>query len=237
MCAGNIYIAIYFCLQQVTGCLSYYDKVRDGFYLIHGMDPYVWTISTDLHETGRVPSFELLKAVNPCNDFPIEVVLVDKSRDPSLRELLNKVLGLYSSWTTQKEVVDHLAELVCKRLGGIASTGEDCLENRWKERVQVLKDCLGSIVIPIGRLSVGSCVHRALLFKVLADIVNLPCRIAKGCKYCGRECASSCLVRFGLDRSDALCGTVLGYIHKKKLNILEIQAVPWHYRMVSDDTM
>lgn len=36
--------------------------------------------------------------------------------------------------------------------------------------------------------------------QVLADVVNLPCRIAKGCKYCGRELASSCLVRFDNDR-------------------------------------
>lgn len=36
--------------------------------------------------------------------------------------------------------------------------------------------------------------------QVLADTIDLPCRIAKGCKYCSRDDASSCLVRFGLDR-------------------------------------
>lgn len=36
--------------------------------------------------------------------------------------------------------------------------------------------------------------------QVLADTIDLPCRIAKGCKYCKRDDASSCLVRFGLDR-------------------------------------
>lgn len=35
---------------------------------------------------------------------------------------------------------------------------------------------------------------------MLADAIDLPCRIAKGCKYCKRDDASSCLVRFGLDR-------------------------------------
>jgi serine/threonine-protein kinase CTR1 len=38
--------------------------------------------------------------------------------------------------------------------------------------------------------------------QVLADIIDLPCRIAKGCKYCNRDDAASCLVRFGLDRYD-----------------------------------
>lgn len=35
---------------------------------------------------------------------------------------------------------------------------------------------------------------------MLADTIDLPCRIAKGCKYCKREDASSCLVRFDNDR-------------------------------------
>lgn len=42
----------------------------------------------------------------------------------------------------------------------------------------------------------ASCV----ILKVLADTIDLPCRIAKGCKYCTRDDASSCLVRFGIDR-------------------------------------
>ncbi|KAF2581790.1 hypothetical protein F2Q68_00000097 [Brassica cretica] len=93
----------------------------------------------------------------------------------------------------------------------------------WKECINGLKECF-KVVVPIGSLSVGLCRHRALLFKVrsqlddiyghlflsvnlciwcmqvLADIIDLPCRIAKGCKYCDRDDAASCLVRFGLDR-------------------------------------
>lgn len=36
--------------------------------------------------------------------------------------------------------------------------------------------------------------------QVLADLIDLPCRIAKGCKYCTRDDASSCLVQVALDR-------------------------------------
>nr|CAB3452837.1 unnamed protein product [Digitaria exilis] len=36
---------------------------------------------------------------------------------------------------------------------------------------------------------------------MLADKVNIPCRVVKGCKYCKSDDASSCLVRFGLERS------------------------------------
>lgn len=36
--------------------------------------------------------------------------------------------------------------------------------------------------------------------QMLADSVNMPCRVVKGCKYCKRDDASSCLVRFGHER-------------------------------------
>lgn len=101
----------------VNGCLSYHDKVPDGFYLIHGMDPYVWTMSTDLQEAGRVPSFESLKAVFPCHNLSIEAVLFDKSRDPGLKELQNRALGQSSCRITGKEVIVRLAEIVCSRMG------------------------------------------------------------------------------------------------------------------------
>ncbi|XP_044492468.1 serine/threonine-protein kinase CTR1 [Mangifera indica] len=184
----------------VTGCLSYFDKVPDGFYLVHGVDPYVWTICADLNENGRIPSIESLRSVDPSNDTSIEVLLIDRRSDPSLKELQNRVMNISCSCITTKEVVDQLAKLVCNRMGGSATMGEDDFVPIWRECSDDIKDCLGSVVVPIGSLSVGLCRHRTLLFKVLADAIDLPCRIAKGCKYCKRGDASSCLVRFGLDR-------------------------------------
>jgi serine/threonine-protein kinase CTR1 len=92
---------------------------------------------------------------------------------------------------------------------GVASTEEN-LGGHWEECTEVLKHCLGSVVFPIGSLSVGCCVHRALLFKVLADIVNLPCRIAKGCKYCRKDVSASCLVQFGPDSDREYLVDLLG---------------------------
>ncbi|OMO66817.1 hypothetical protein CCACVL1_20983 [Corchorus capsularis] len=183
----------------VNGSLSYFDKIPDGFYLIHGMDPYAWSISADQGEIGRMPSLESLKSIDLNDDTSINVVLIDKLRDPTLKELQNWVLSISSSWVSTKDVIDQLACLVCNRMGGTASS-EEGLYRQWKECTKVLKGCLGSIVFPIGSLSFGLCVHRVLLFKVLADLVNLPCRITKGCKCCQREDASSCLVQLGLDR-------------------------------------
>ncbi|XP_033138477.1 serine/threonine-protein kinase CTR1 [Brassica rapa] len=183
----------------VNGCLSYYDKVPDGFYMIDGLDPYIWTLCIDLNESGRIPSIESLRAIDSGVDSSLEAILVDRRVDPAFKELHNRVHDISCSCITTKEVVDQLAKLICNRMGGSVIMGEDELVPMWKECINGLKECF-KVVVPIGSLSVGLCRHRALLFKVLADIIDLPCRIAKGCKYCNRDDAASCLVRFGLDR-------------------------------------
>lgn len=101
----------------MNGCLSYSDKIPDGFYLIHGMDSYVWTVCADLQESGRIPSLESLKSMDPSFDSSVEVVLIDQRNDPSLKELQNRFLSLSCSCSTTKEVVDQLAKLVCNRMG------------------------------------------------------------------------------------------------------------------------
>ncbi|XP_019444284.1 PREDICTED: serine/threonine-protein kinase CTR1 isoform X5 [Lupinus angustifolius] len=184
----------------VNGCLSYFDKIPDGFYLIHGMDPFVWTLCTDLLENGRIPTVDTLKSIDPSADSSLGVVLVDRRSDASLKELQNRAHNISSSCITTTEVVDQLAKLVCNYMGGSASVREDDFFPIWRNCINYLKDCLRSVVVPIGNLSIGLCRHRAILFKVLADTIDIPCRIAKGCKYCSRDDASSCLVRFGLER-------------------------------------
>ncbi|KAK6778720.1 hypothetical protein RDI58_025438 [Solanum bulbocastanum] len=184
----------------INGCMSYFDKVPDGFYWIYGMDPYVWALCSVLQETGRIPSIESLKAVNPSKAPSVEVILIDQCNDLSLKELQNRIHSISPSCITTKEAVDQLAKLVCDHMGGAAPAGEEELVSMSKGCSDDLKHRLGTIVLPIGSLSVGLCRHRALLFKVLADIIDLPCRIAKGCKYCNSSDASSCLVQFERDR-------------------------------------
>lgn len=43
-----------------------------------------------------------------------------------------------------------------------------------------LKVQTASVVVPIGLLHMGAARHRALLYKVLADDLGMPCRILKG---------------------------------------------------------
>ena len=88
----------------MNGCLSYFDKIPDGFYQIHGMDPYVWTVCADFQENGRIPSIESLKSVDPGADSSLEVVLIDRRSDLSLKELQNRAHGISCSCITTKEV-------------------------------------------------------------------------------------------------------------------------------------
>ncbi|XP_028783037.1 serine/threonine-protein kinase CTR1-like [Neltuma alba] len=121
------------------------------------MDAYSWTISTDLQNVGLIPSFESLMSVEPCDDLSVIVVAIDKSRDPGLRELLNGIVSLSNSRITRKDLIDHLANIVCSRLGGQTWTEEN-LSSRWKECTQSLEDILHSVILPIGSLTVGLCV-------------------------------------------------------------------------------
>jgi len=153
-----------------------------------------------VHDGGRVPSIESLKAVNP-TDSAIEVVIVDKVADYDLRQLISMAIDVSRNRADSKEIASRLAAVVSTKMGGsLAATEEHELGPRWRDSVGFLKISSGSVVLPIGKLSIGFCCHRALLFKTLADSINLPCRIVKGCKYCKAGAANSCLVRFGHDR-------------------------------------
>ncbi|KAL5206028.1 hypothetical protein ABZP36_034237 [Zizania latifolia] len=182
----------------VNGSLSYSNTVPDGFYLIHGMDPFVWSLCIDVQEENRIPSLESLKSVRP-DDSSIQAILIDRRTDFDLGMLENYASSFLSSSADMRDVINQLAKLVSSRMGGTASNEDNFLPH-WKECSDAIKSSTGSIVLHLGKLPIGFCKHRSLLFKMLADKVNVPCRVVKGCKYCKSDDATSCLVRFGLER-------------------------------------
>jgi serine/threonine-protein kinase CTR1 len=84
--------------------LSYSDKVPDGFYHIQGMDPFVWTLCNDLHDGGRMPSIESLRAVDPA-DSAIQVVMVDKVADYDLRQLIDVAITTGNAASTESSLL------------------------------------------------------------------------------------------------------------------------------------
>ncbi|XP_047955104.1 serine/threonine-protein kinase CTR1-like isoform X3 [Salvia hispanica] len=182
-----------------SGCLSYNDKITDGFYNILGMDPYMWVMCNEFEEATRMPSLIALSSVEP-NDSSLEVILVDRRGDSQLRELEDKAQEIYFSAESNLTLAEELGKLVALSLGGSFPSEQGDLHCGWKLVDQKFKDLYKCIVLPIGSLSMGLCRHRAILFKKLADYVGLPCRIARGCKYCDSDYQSSCLIKIEDER-------------------------------------
>eukprot|EP00249_Psilotum_nudum_P023813 c28991_g1_i1 orf=309-3122(-) len=183
----------------VNGSLGYGHKIQDGFYHIFGMNPYVWKVCTDADEGGHMPSLDCLKEVDAVNSS-VEVILIDKYEDTCLQRLEDQALNLASKAAGVKDLAEQLGRLVCELMGGAMDLEHGELMSRWEKSSGMLKGMLNSVVLPIGHLSVGLCRHRALLFKALADRVDLPCRIIRGCKYCGLDIGASCLVLCAIER-------------------------------------
>lgn len=138
--------------------------------MIRGMDPFVWSICTDVQEEGRIPSLDSLKNVD-WTDSSIEVVLVNMKIDSPLRQLHTSVVSTFSSFSTTastKDMVEQLAKLVSTRLGGaiLSLKDEETLLSRWRESNSTARASTHSVVVPLGQLSTGLCIHRSLLFKV-----------------------------------------------------------------------
>ncbi|CAH9065802.1 unnamed protein product [Cuscuta epithymum] len=186
----------------VSGCLSYFDKITDGFYNILGMNPYLWVMCNNMEEGSRLPSLMALKGTEH-SDTSMEVVLIDRRGDAKLRELEDKAQEIFFAAENTLVLAEKLGKLVAVHMGGSFLMEQGDLYQRWEILSNRLKDMHRCIVLPIGNLSAGLCRHRAVLFKKLADYVGLPCRIARGCKYCVEDHRSSCLIKIVDDRKNA----------------------------------
>ncbi|KAJ1424750.1 Serine-threonine/tyrosine-protein kinase, catalytic domain [Sesbania bispinosa] len=183
----------------VSGCLSYSDKISDGFYNILGVNPYLWVMCNDVEEGRRIPTLMALKAIEP-SETSMEVVLVDRHEDSRLKLLHDKAQELYCASENTLVLVEQLGKLVAIYMGGTYPVEQGDLHKRWKLVSKKLRNFQKCVVLPIGSLSTGLCRHRAILFKRLADYIGLPCRIARGCKYCVADHRSSCLVKIKDDK-------------------------------------
>ncbi|KAK9070216.1 hypothetical protein SSX86_010616 [Deinandra increscens subsp. villosa] len=183
----------------VNGTLSYNDKVSDGFYNILGIDPYMWMMCNDSVDGKRLPSLSELKAVEVTTSS-MEVVVVNRYNDSRLRDLEDIANELYFSAETALMLAEKLAKLVAASMGGSFPNKQGDLHVQWESTSKRIKELQNSILVPIGSLSAGLCRHRAILFKKLADYVGLPCRIARGCRYCVEDHRSTCLIRIDDDK-------------------------------------
>uniref|UniRef100_A0A1D1Y538 non-specific serine/threonine protein kinase n=1 Tax=Anthurium amnicola TaxID=1678845 RepID=A0A1D1Y538_9ARAE len=165
--------------------VSYDEKLTDGFYDVYG-------IVSSFNLLGKMPSLVDLQAISVSDNVEYEVVLVNRTSDHTLQQLERKAVSIASECKSaeldpvRSGLVQKIADLVVESMGG--PVGDvDAMIKRWRRKSCELRSSLNTIVLPLGRLQVGLSRHRALLFKVLADRIDLPCRLVKGSYYSGTD--------------------------------------------------
>ncbi|KAJ6411342.1 hypothetical protein OIU84_007997 [Salix udensis] len=150
--------------SQNYNALSYDDKVLDGFYDLYG----IMTEST----TDKMPSLVDLQGTPVSDGVTWEAVLVNRAADANLLKFEQKALEMAVKSRSECQVfigsalVGRLAVLVSDYMGG--SVGDPSnLSRAWRSLSYSLKATLGSMVLPLGSLTIGLPRHRALMFKVL----------------------------------------------------------------------
>ncbi|KAJ0914823.1 putative protein kinase TKL-CTR1-DRK-2 family [Helianthus annuus] len=165
--------------------INYDEKVMDGFYDVYG-------IASNSITQGKMPLLVDLQAITVSDNVDYEVILVNRMVDKDLRYLEERVstisLECQAAGTTQimSILIQKIANIVVGQMGGPVTDADEMLR-KWTFRSYELRNLMNTIILPIGCLDVGLSRHRALLFKVLADKINLPCSLVKGSYYTGTD--------------------------------------------------
>ncbi|KAI3725321.1 hypothetical protein L1987_65105 [Smallanthus sonchifolius] len=174
--------------------LSYDDKIVDGFYDLYG----VLTGPT----SSKMPSLVDLQGTPVSDNVAWEAVLVNKAADSKLLGLEQTALEMAVKSMSEsvdysgQNLVQRLAVLVSDHMGGPVRDPENMLI-AWRDFSSRFKETIGSMVFPLGSLKVGMACHRALLFKVLADSVGIPCCLVKGKQYTGSDKVAMNFIKLG----------------------------------------
>lgn len=126
--------------------------------------------------SSRMPSLVDLQATPLSGDISWEAILVNRQSDSNLLKLEQKAIEIgfrvrsHSINSVNHSTVRKLATLVSNHMGGPVGDPDDMLA-AWRNLSHTLKARHGSMVLPIGSLTVGLARHRALLFKVCNDFI------------------------------------------------------------------
>ncbi|XP_049776945.1 armadillo repeat-containing protein 3 [Schistocerca cancellata] len=110
------------------------------------------------------------------------------THDPYLPHYLEQVKTLMNSLVIMKDRdvnqilrqrVKILATFVAKQMAG-KDPGLECTYHSHDLHITEIKHYLGSNIIPLGYIRSGYYLERAMLFKVLADRISLPCTLVRG---------------------------------------------------------
>ncbi|KAL6645214.1 hypothetical protein ACP70R_016822 [Stipagrostis hirtigluma subsp. patula] len=159
--------------------LDYHEKVIDGFYDIFGS-------SMESSSQGKMPSLADLQT--GIGDLGFEVIVINRAIDSTLQEMEQVAQCILLDFPVANiaVLVQRLAELVTDNMDGPVKDANDMIA-KWLEKSTELRASLQTSLLPIGCIKIGLSRHRALLFKILADRVGIPCKLLKGSNYTGGD--------------------------------------------------
>lgn len=163
-----------------TNCLNYDDLVCNNFYDIWGEFP-------EAAESGqKIPTLAALKRLGSSANDNREVLIVHHDEDAGLQALDEAAVEAVGNASARgpSAGLQALAKVVAQHMGGHGKTDTE-LMMQWQRVSRQLRRQHRSVAIPISALTSGLARHRALLFKVLADFCQIPCRLLRGQFYTG----------------------------------------------------
>uniref|UniRef100_A0A6V7QQ37 non-specific serine/threonine protein kinase n=1 Tax=Ananas comosus var. bracteatus TaxID=296719 RepID=A0A6V7QQ37_ANACO len=176
--------------------VNYDEKLMDGFYDVYG-------VIANPSLQGKLPALVDLQAIPVSENIDYEVVVVNRTIDPMLQQLERRAMTIASEDKAEhglvaSGLVQKIADLVVDVMGGPVEDAEE-MQRRWTIKSCELRASRNNIILPLGSLEVGLSRHRALLFKVLADRINLPCKLVKGSYYTGTDGGAVNLIKVDFD--------------------------------------
>ncbi|CAN6299330.1 unnamed protein product [Urochloa humidicola] len=170
--------------------LDYNEKVIDGFYDICGL-------SVESSRQKKIPSLAELQM--SIGDLGFEVIVIDHKFDNALREMKEVAQCCMLGCDDISVSVRRIAEVVAEHMGGPVVDANEMF-TRWLGKSIEQRTSHQTSLLPIGRIEIGLSRHRALLFKILADSVGIPCKLVKGSHYTGVEDDAISIIKMDNDR-------------------------------------
>jgi len=161
------------------GTLGSDDQLCGGFYDVNGEFP-------ELGPAEVFPDYEFLSRFEPEISDPREVVVVNPEQDPGLSRIEQQATEAFFATCPRGMLAGAaaIARVVADVMGGPAD--DEFLHPAWASASMQLKWELnegrpagGALLVPLGSICPGLSRHRALLFKYLADLLCIPCRLLR----------------------------------------------------------
>ena len=155
----------------------------DGFYAPSTSYDWPECFEDDIGQGSRrmLPELKKVLKIVPDVTDERESIYVEQASDRNLASFINDVVDQIEAQNPPDRcaTASILASAVCSKLGGPAKSDSELRELWVSERFRLRKK-YKSIAFPIGSLELGLVRHRALLFKIVADAIEIPSRLLRG---------------------------------------------------------